>query len=590
VDTAGPAFASVSPRGDRRAVLCVVALAAALLCGVGAAALVLESEHYDDPTVWAVFFPLVGWSFIGTGVLAWLRRPESRVGLLMVIVGFAWFLKALRASDSALLYTLGFPLGSLYGAAFIHLLLSFPSGRLGSRSRRVVAAGGYVFLALVTVPLLLVSPDSSSRLGCEHDCPRNLLRIEESDTVASAYVAVAGVVGVALLLSVFALTVLRWRRASRPERRTLAPVLATGGLAAACFAVAAATGSSAANWAGWGCLVALPFAFLVGVLRSRLARASVGELVLALRSASSPGDVQAALARALGDPGVVLAYWLPEEERYVSADGTTVSLPEAGARGIRVVEQNGERVAALVYDESLEDERALVDSVVAAAAMALENARLQAEARAHLAELTASRARIVKAGDEERRRLERDLHDGAQQRFVTLSLALSLVERRLESDPAQAGQLLTEARNELVQGLDELRELARGIHPAVLTQGGLGVAVETLAARSPVPVTLDVTLQERLPEPVEIGGYFVVSEALTNVAKYAQATAVVVAVGRTDGTVVIEVRDNGVGGAKADAGSGIRGLTDRVEALGGQLSLYSSAGHGTTVRAEIPCA
>jgi signal transduction histidine kinase len=190
----------------------------------------------------------------------------------------------------------------------------------------------------------------------------------------------------------------------------------------------------------------------------------------------------------------------------------------------------------------------------------------------------------------ERRRLERDLHDGAQQRFVTLSLALSLVEKRLESDPARAGQLLTEAKKELVEGLDELRELAHGIHPAALSQGGLGLAVETLAARSPVPVTLDVTLYERLPEPVEVAGYFVVSEALTNVAKYAQASAVIVALARTNEILVVEVRDNGVGGASEDAGSGLRGLTDRVEALGGHLSVRSPPGGGTTVRAEIPCA
>jgi signal transduction histidine kinase len=315
----------------------------------------------------------------------------------------------------------------------------------------------------------------------------------------------------------------------------------------------------------------------------------VGDLVVALQRATSPSDVQAALARALGDSALVLAYCLPDEQRYVSAEGGPVELPEDGGRGVRVVERGGERVAALVYDEALEDEPELVDSVAATAAIALENARLQAEARSHLAELRASRARIVEAGDEERRRLERDLHDGAQQRFMTLSLALSVVEKRLQRDPAQAGQLLTEARKELVEGLDELRELAHGIHPAVLSQGGLGVAVETLAARSPVPVTLDVTLHERLPEPVEIAGYFVVSEALTNVAKYAQASAVIVVLARSDETLVVEVRDNGVGGVKANTGSGLRGLADRVEALGGQLSVRSPAGVGTTVRAEIPC-
>jgi signal transduction histidine kinase len=368
----------------------------------------------------------------------------------------------------------------------------------------------------------------------------------------------------------------------------LAPVLATGGLATVCFAIAAATGSSAANWVGWSSLVALPFAFLAGLLRSRLARAGVGDLVLELRSATNATDVQTAVGRAVGDPGLVLAYWLPDEKRYVSPEGRPVELP-ADHRGVRIVEHDGERVAALIYDASLEDERELLDSVTATAAMALENARLQTEAMKHLAELRASRARIVEAGDEERRRLERNLHDGAQQRFVTLSIALALVEQRLEDDPAGAGQLLTEARKDLVEGLDELRELAHGIHPAVLSQGGLGNAVETLAARSPVPVTLDVALPERLPEPVAIAGYFVVSEALTNVAKYAHASAAVVALELADETLVLEVRDDGVGGAEPNIGSGLRGLTDRVEALGGRLSVRSPPGKGTTVRAEIPC-
>jgi signal transduction histidine kinase len=388
----------------------------------------------------------------------------------------------------------------------------------------------------------------------------------------------------------------RWRAASPPLRRTLAPFLVTGTLTVLLLVLGEALAGVGFNplnplvLVGFVGLASVPVAFLIGLLRSRLARAAVGDLVLELRSATSPGDVQAALSRALGDPSLVLAYWLPDEGRYVSAEGAAVEVLDGDLeRGVRIVEHDGERVAALVYDGSLEDERELVDSVSAAAAMVLENARLQAETRAHLAELRASSARIVEAGDVERRRLERDLHDGAQQRFVTLSLALSVVEKRLESDPAQAGQLLTEAKKELVEGLDELRELAHGIHPAILSQGGLGLAVETLAARSPVPVTLDVT-HERLPEPVEVAGYFVVSEALTNVAKYAQASAVIVALGRTNEMLVVEVRDNGIGGATASAGSGLRGLTDRVEALGGRLLVTSPAGSGTTVRAEIPCA
>jgi PAS domain S-box-containing protein len=214
--------------------------------------------------------------------------------------------------------------------------------------------------------------------------------------------------------------------------------------------------------------------------------------------------------------------------------------------------------------------------------------RLNAELHARLEELAASRARIVTAGDVERRRLERNLHDGAQQRLVTLSLALRLALSKLDSDPAAARAALAEACDELAVALDELRELARGLHPAVLSERGLRAAVETLAGRAPVPVEIAEVSDERLPEPVEAAAYYVIAEALTNVTKYAQASAVRVRVAASDATVVVEVSDDGVGGADPAGGSGLRGLADRVEALGGSLEVVSPAGAGTFLRAEIP--
>jgi PAS domain S-box-containing protein len=214
--------------------------------------------------------------------------------------------------------------------------------------------------------------------------------------------------------------------------------------------------------------------------------------------------------------------------------------------------------------------------------------RLNAELHARLEELAASRARIVTAGDVERRRLERNLHDGAQQRLVALSLSLRLALAKLDSDPAAARATLAAAGDELALALDELRELARGLHPAVLSDHGLRAAVEMLASRSPVPVELTDIPAERLPEPVEAAAYYLIAEALTNVTKYARASAVRVRVAASDASVVIEVSDDGVGGADAAAGSGLRGLADRVEALGGSLEVASPAGGGTTLRAEIP--
>jgi PAS domain S-box-containing protein len=214
--------------------------------------------------------------------------------------------------------------------------------------------------------------------------------------------------------------------------------------------------------------------------------------------------------------------------------------------------------------------------------------RLNHELQARVEELAASRARIVTAGDVERRRLERNLHDGAQQRLVAVSYSLRTALAQLESDPPGARAIVAEAGDELALALGELRELARGLHPAVLTERGLRAAVETLAARAPLPVEIAEIPDQRLPEPVEAAAYYLIAEALTNVAKYADASAVRARVTAVDGNVVVEVSDDGVGGADPAGGSGLRGLADRVEALGGSLEVVSPAGAGTMLRAEIP--
>jgi signal transduction histidine kinase len=252
------------------------------------------------------------------------------------------------------------------------------------------------------------------------------------------------------------------------------------------------------------------------------------------------------------------------------------------------VEREGHRVAALVHDASLRDDPALVEAVSAAAGLALENERLQAELRARLDDLQGSRARIVEAADDERRRIERNLHDGTQQRLVSVSMALGLAESKLERD-SEAGRILEEARQALGAALQELRELSQGIHPGILSERGLGMALRELAYHAPVAVDLRVELDERLPEAVEVASYYVVAEALANIAKYASATEVTVSVDREDGRAFVRVADDGVGGADPARGSGLRGLADRVEALGGILVLESPSGEGTRLRAEIPC-
>jgi signal transduction histidine kinase len=309
-----------------------------------------------------------------------------------------------------------------------------------------------------------------------------------------------------------------------------------------------------------------------------------------LETARTPGALRDALRRSLGDPTLSLAYWVSDTRGFVDLNGRPFELPWEGSSQVAtMVARDGRCVAALVHDASLRDSPELLEAVTSAAGLALENERLHAELLAHVDDLRESRARIVEAGDAERRRLERNLHDGAQQRLVAMSLHLRLVESRLAKDPKAAAPIVVQVRDELTEALAELRELARGIHPAILTDRGLAPALEAVAARSSVSVRLTVP-DDRLPPTVEAAIYYVVSEALANVAKYAQASSVVVVVAHTDGGAVVAIADDGVGGADPGGGSGLRGLADRVAALDGRFHVESAPNEGTRIHADIPCA
>jgi signal transduction histidine kinase len=335
----------------------------------------------------------------------------------------------------------------------------------------------------------------------------------------------------------------------------------------------------------------IPVAVLAVLLQRRLARGAVAGLVVELGGGVAAVDLREALARALGDPSLDLAYWVPARGRYVDAGGQPVELPTSESeRKATVVEREGESIAALIHDSALAENQELVRSVCAAAALTLENARLQAELRARLAELQASRARLVAATDAERRRIERDLHDGTQQRLVSIAMALGLAESKLAADRPAVQPVLREARDALAVALAELRELTQGIRPAILVERGLAAALDDLSRRAALPVRLDVALSGRLPEQVEGAAYFVASEALANAAKHSHASEVRLAAFREGPLLVLAVSDDGIGGAGAGGGSGLRGLADRVEALGGRLTVSSPPGRGTTLRAEIPCA
>jgi signal transduction histidine kinase len=462
--------------------------AAALACGAGVIALVLASDQPDAGAVWAVFGPAVGWSFVGTGVYAWRRRPESRTGELMVWFGFAWFLSALHFANSALLYSIAFVTGGLWGGVFLHLVMAFPSGRLTGRLDRRLVIAGYLIFTVASIPAMLVA--GPHEVGCDA-CPANVLLIQPDPDLAAIAFGTEAVLYAVLFVLVLVRLVLRWR-ATRPlERLQLTPVYVCGLLAFLLVTVGTA-GATDPNeplwWAAFAVTAALPAAFLGGLLRSRVA-------------------------------------WL------------------------------------------------------------------DAELRARLEELRASRARLVEASDTERRRLERNLHDGAQARFVGLALLLGHARRRVDADPThpEVGELLDRAIGELKAGLADLRELARGIHPPLLTEQGLEPALRALTASAPVPVTLDADAGGRLPGPVEIAAYFVVAEALANVAKYARATAATVAVRRVDGRVTVDVADDGVGGADAHAARACAGSPTASRCSTGRCPSTAPRGAGRACTSRSRC-
>jgi PAS domain S-box-containing protein len=663
-----------------------------------ALALVLTSDHESTPGFTAAANLIVAWSFIACGVVALSRVSDAHFGLLMSAVGLTWFLSALTESNNSYVFSVGNLLWGIPLAFFIHALLTFPRGYLETKIVFAVVAAAYGLLSLA--PLLF---SLFGEAGCS-DCPQNEFVLVDSN-LATTIVGVL-FIGVGLFVCGATIWVLirRWRVASAPLRRILTPVFVTSATAIGAFLLAAfvsavsETASSVLWWLVLFAVASVPTAFLVGLLRTRLARASVASLVLELGVARDPESTRDALRKALGDPSLNLAYWLSDRSRWVGVSGWEVDL-EAASQGRRttLVEHDGEVVAAFIHDPSVDRELAGAVSAAASLALAreqsiqvvrqsesryrallnaipdlmfrmsrdgtyldfkgdrddlavppeeligsnardilpadvaegllegiahaldtgevatgeyeltLNNVRRTFEARIvrdgdeavlivrdiserkrQEGELRGSRVRLLRAGDEARRRLERNLHDGAQQRLVSLSLALRLAHARLRDAPEEAERLLAGASEELAQALEELRELARGIHPAVLSERGLSAALEALAGRAPVPVGVTVP-PDRFPPAVEAAAYYVISEALANVAKYAEASAVEIRVTRQNGRAVVEVADDGVGGADPTRGSGLSGLVDRVEALDGVLKVESAPGAGTRIRAEIPC-
>jgi signal transduction histidine kinase len=521
----------------------------------------------------------LSWALMAASLVA-LERPRwRRARVLLAGVSLAVLAADLQWARSDALWTLGFVLAGLWVAVFVQLVLTFPEGRSWSGTAGIIIAVAYAVTFGGQLLGALVLPGS-----------RDVVSVASQQTVAEAVDRAQGVLGLALALALLFLLVARLRVLRGPARRAQAPLLVGAGLTAVATvplsAWATATGDGASTLETTVRAVALlvPVGVVAGIAWSRLPRREASDLVVELRTEGA-ASLRERLARVLGDPTLEVAYRL-DDGRYVDAAGRLLALPQGPSRAITLVTAQGEEVAALVHDPALLDEPALVESVRATAGLVLENERLAAEVRAQLAEVRASRARIVAASDTARRRIERNLHDGAQQRLVTLSLALGLAASRGD---AAGAEVLASAQDEVEEAIAELRELARGIHPTLLREEGLEAAVEALAGRTPLPVTVKGSVGDRLPDPVELAAYFLVSEALTNVVKHASASEATVRLRREPGTLQVAVVDDGVGGAHAAADSGLAGLRDRLEALDAKLVVESEPGRGTTIRTEIPC-
>ena len=567
------------------------AVAGGVAAITGVLASVTTYGKVDPAWIW-IPVQVVGPSFTIAGIVARLRRPDYGIGWLMLAMGIVWCTVDLRWSTEPVLFAIGFSLFYLGPVAvFTHLVLALPTGRLAAWPERLVAIGVYLNV-LLTQPM---------RYFVEH--PRPPQSWASPSKTSSAWASAASVVGLVLTFAAIWLVVSRWRAAGRPARRVHAVTWITGALVG-CI-VTASTAVSVLNASPTVlrpfeliyalALIFTPFAILVGVLRVRMARMRVAELVIRLSQTAEPRAVCNALAEALDDPTLQVCFRLPGSDDYVDPDGNRILLPAAGwppggsagsphrsARAVTLVARSEEPLAILVHDPELAGQRPLVEAVVAAALLALENGRLHAVQRAQLAEVRASRTRIVAAADLERQRIQRDLHDGIQNKLLTAAV---LVGQEAGGAPSQT---LEQAAAQLREVIAELRELTEGIHPPSLTTHGLAAVVETLAERAPIPVRFIVPAG-RWPAAIERTAYFVISEALANVYKHAAATHATVLISVSGARVLVEIADDGRGGAEPGNGTGLRGLDDRVAAIGGTLRIASSTPHGTRITAELPC-
>jgi signal transduction histidine kinase len=515
-----------------------------------------------------------GLCFVAAGLIAWWRWPGNMVGKLAVAAGTVWYAGLLQHLGNPVLFVVGYLLAYLPAVVVLHTVLIYPDGTLQGRIERWGLAAVYL-IHLILHGLRYLDEGDTRVIG-----------MPESNTAWADVISGYSLVPTALVVVWFTR---RWRAASPPMRRMHAPVWLSVLTMTGLFGAAELSSLLELPIAvqlvfvlghGLG-LIWLPFAFLSGLLRVRLARQRIADFVVALEDSPDPARLRDLLSDTLGDPSLVLGFRAEPSGGYVDAVGRPVVIPETGHRAVTYVEGPEDRLAVLVHDPALTRQQALVSATVAAARLTLDNARLQA----------VSRTRGAEAALSERRALERDLHDGLQPRLLRLSWLAEQTGATVSTSDA-ARPLLRQLAREAKETYATLRDLAHGIHPAILTERGLAAAVEEHATRSTVPMLVDLPAR-RWPPVVEATAFFVILEAATNVAKHAGADRITVVGRERAGRLRIEISDNGAGGADgADDrhGSGLRGMRERSAAAGGTLEVFSPAGQGTRVVLDLPCA
>ena len=522
-----------------------------------------------------VAYTLTAWVYLGAGIAAWSRRPGSRIGPLLTAGGAAWLLCGLANTAVPVLIGVGIVVATIPVAVLLHVLLAFPSGHLTDRWSRLLVAGGYVTATVLQAPVWLWDRASPFLVADRPD----LLVVGRAVNSTCAFVVILGTA---------AAVVARLRAAPVGDRRVLAPLYLYGGGTIVVVVVAGnlyrfvPVDPLVVDWVQVAVLAGVPIAFAAGVLLGGFARtAAIEELGVWLGSTERPrGEVGPALARTLGDPSLTLAF-RGDDGSWVDGDGRPAAVPPG--RALVPIELAGQPVGAIVYDPSLQSDPATVRAAGRVVAIAVDRERLTARLLAEQEQLRESRTRLVEAGDRERRRLARDLHDRLQSRLVLLALRAGTA--RPETADLEA------FRRDVDEVAAEVRSIVAGVMPALLIERGLSSAVQDILARTPLPTRLDTDDLDGpgLPPSVEGTAYHVVAESITNTVKHAAASSLVVGLHHRDGILTVSVHDDGYGGAVASGGTGLRGLRDRVEALGGHFVVDSPDDGGTTVVAEIPC-